>query len=219
MHSEFDADHLRDPRHIWEERYARHIDFRYEPWLEPWRSLVESGQPDPVLDLGCGGGHDVYYLSRIGCGVIAVDYSQQALLITRQKVGQATIAQADLRQGLLFPTGLFGGIVANLSLHYFRWSETERIVAEVRRCLKPGRYLFARVNSTNDRHYGAVGHKSIEDNLYLVRGMLKRFFDRPDIDRLFGQGWIAHGIAEKIIHRYGNPKVVWELVFQKKDGV
>jgi SAM-dependent methyltransferase len=171
------------------------------------------------LDLGCGSGLDAYYLSGSGLGVFAVDFSWAALRMVCQKVNQATIAQVDLRQGLPFPTGRFGGVVANLSLHYFRWSETERVVAEVRRCLRPGGYLFARVNSANDRHYGAVGYQSIEANLYLVKGMLKRFFDRPDIERLFGSGWITHGLAEKVIHCYQLPKVVWELVVQKKSAM
>jgi SAM-dependent methyltransferase len=210
---------LKDCSEIWDERYAQltrnNVGRWYEPWLEPWLALLETSRYVPILDIGCGCGLDARYLSEHGFRVIAADYSQAALRQANSVAWQAGLAQADLRQGLPFSDQAFEIVIANLSLHYFHWPETEKIVRDLQRCLRSGGHLLTRVNSTKDYHYGAAGEVIVANKLYLVRGGLKRFFDRQDIDRLFGTGWVVHVVEEKVIHCYHKPKVAWEIVLQK----
>jgi hypothetical protein len=57
-------------------------------------------------------------------------------------------------------------MIADLSLHYFSWDETKKIVNEIKRVLKEDGFLLVRVNSVNDTNYGAG--KGISSLLYLL---------------------------------------------------
>ncbi len=205
---------LADPRQIWDERYARprQLSDNYEPWLERWLALIKARQETPILDLGCGQGLDSQYLIARGYRVIAADYSWQALQIARHR---AQAVQLDHGAALPFAHDTFQVIVANLSLHYFRWQKTRQLINSVRHCLKAGGLLLARFNSTQDYNHGAAGNEELEAHCFVVGGVLKRFFDGPDLDRLFRSGWQVHGLQEQTVYRYTRPKVVWEVVVER----
>ncbi|HWQ07860.1 MAG TPA: hypothetical protein VN436_02090, partial [Holophaga sp.] len=63
--------------------------------------------------------------------------------------------------------------------------------------------------------YGAVGHPRINENLYLVDGHPKRFFDLPAVEALFPRGWRPLSTEELVIDRYARPKVVWEIILER----
>ncbi len=209
---------LKNPRMIWNERYGRYRwrrpGYPYEAWLERWSCLFEGGQDKPVLEIGCGRGLDARYLTDMGCRVIAADYSGDALRIARQTAPAATMLQLDLRGGVPFRPATFQIIIASLCLHYFSWRQTQTIVAQLHTCLSNGDFLLARVNSTGDVNYGAMGHEAVEPNYFLVNGELKRFFDQASLERLFQTGWKILVMEEmKIMHR--QTKMIWELVLEK----
>ena len=123
----------------------------------------------------------------------------------------------DLTRGLLpFPDARFKVIVASLSLHYFSWHQTIKILDDVRRCLKPGGLLLARFNSTRDPHYSATEKHEIENNFYLVGGMPKHLFDDHDIAILFATGWELLAADERVTRRYGGEKLMWEVAAKKR---
>jgi SAM-dependent methyltransferase len=207
---------LTDPRQIWDERYARsrQLSDNYEPWLGRWLALLEARQETPILNLGCRLGLDAQYLAARGYRVIAADYSWQALQTARHR---ARVVQLDHGRGLPFAHGAFQVIVANLSLHYLRWRRTRQVVASLCCCLQAGGLLLARFNSTQDYNHGAAGHVELEAHCFVVQGVLKRFFDGPDLDRLFRRGWKMRSLQEQTVHCYTRPKVVWEVVVERND--
>jgi SAM-dependent methyltransferase len=188
-----------------------------DPWLERWRHVLEAGRGSPVLELGCGDGRDARFLTERGFPVIATDFSEKALEITRRRAPAAKTQYVDLTRPLPFPNASFGLIVASLSLHYFPWQQTTEILADVRRCLHPGSHLLARLNSTKDPHYRAVQKQPIENNFYLVEGMPKRLFDLQDLEAFFGEGWKLLAAEEHVTRRYGGQKVAWEVAVQRAD--
>jgi ubiquinone/menaquinone biosynthesis C-methylase UbiE len=189
-----------------------------DAWLGRWRQVLEAGRGSPVLDLGCGAGHDARFLTELGLAVVAADFSEEALEITRRMAPAAKTENVDLTRGLPFPDAHFSVIVASLSLHYFPWHQTTSILDDVRRCLQPGGYLLARFNSTRDPHYSAAEKRRIENNFYLVEEMPKRLFDRCDIATLFSAGWDTLTANERRTHRYGDEKVVWEVATKKANS-
>ena len=189
-----------------------------DTWLERWRHVLEESRGSPVLDLGCGAGHDARFLTELGFAVVAADFSEEALEITRQRAPGAKTETLDLTRGLPFPEARFGVIVASLSLHYFSWQQTLNILEDVRRCIEPGGYLLARFNSTRDPHYSAAEKQEIENNFYLVSGMPKRLFDETSVHALFGEGWDILEAGERTTRRYGGEKVVWEVAARKAEN-
>ena len=50
-----------------------------DAWLQRWRHVLEASRGSPVLDLGCGAGHDARFLTELGLAVVAADFSEEAL--------------------------------------------------------------------------------------------------------------------------------------------
>ena len=187
-----------------------------DAWLERWWHVLDAADRDsPVLELGCGDGHDALFLTERGFHVIATDFSEKALEITRRRVPAAKTQNVDLTRGLPFPDASFGVIVASLSLHYFPWQQTTDILADVRRCLQPGGHLLARLNSTRDPNYQAAEKLQLENNFYLTSGIPRRLFDHHDVKALFKEGWELLATEERITQRYGGQKLAWELAAKK----
>ena len=189
-------------------------------WMQRWLpQLRAAAGSTPVLELGCDTGGDTAWLLDQGFAVVAGDIAQAALRTCAGNAPAAHLLLLDLRQPLPFADGAFGAVIASLCLHYFDWATTERAVAEVQRCLRPGGLLLCRLNSTADVHHGAAGFAEIEPHYYRVHGRYaecKRFFDAADIRRLFGRGWAPLALAEHTIHRYEQPKVAWEVVLRRQ---
>jgi len=186
-------------------------------WLAKWTGMITDQTPvSAILELGCGTGRDTRYLAEQGfTDITATDLSREALAECATKVPSAHLICHDLREPLPFSDNRFNVVIASLCLHYFAWDTTEDILRGIHRCLVPGGFLLCRLNSTRDVHYGAEGHQEIARHYYEVNGKPKRFFDRQDIDALFGTGWIRLSTVEMSIDRYEMPKVVWEVVVRK----
>jgi SAM-dependent methyltransferase len=184
-----------------------------DPWLEPWLPALRlQAARGPVLELGCGTGRDTRTLIGAGFAVTAIDLSRRSLAVARLGAPRATFHRQDLRSP--FPGGpaSYGAVVASLVLHYFPWSETLQLVDRIRAALVPDGLLLCRLNSTNDVHFGAQGHSRIEENYYSVNGVPKRFFSKETALALFQSGWVVVHIEERVVHRYAQPKWVWEVV-------
>lgn len=188
-----------------------------DPWLTPWLPLLRERAADQfVFELGCGSGHDTSTLLVAGLSVVALDLSPEAVQQARERAPGARFHVQDLRDPWPADAVKLGVVVASLSLHYFPWSVTEHLVERIRHALRPGGLLLCRLNSTDDQHFGASGHPAIEPHLYLVDGQPKRFFDRADIERLFTPGWRTLSVWSPTIHRYAQPKQIWEIALESE---
>ena len=187
-----------------------------DPWLEEWLPALRTRTVlGPVLELGCGTGRDTRALLSAGCNVAAVDLSRTSLAVAKLAAPRATFYRQDVREPFPGSPPKYAAVVASLVLHYFPWSETVELVERVRAALVPGGLLLCRLNSTNDVHFGAQGHAQIEANYYSVNGEPKRFFSRESAGALFARGWAVQHIEEKVVHRYSQPKWLWEIAAQR----
>ncbi len=187
-----------------------------DPWLQRWLPLIRArGGRQPILELGCGEGDDTLTLTQAGHHVIAIDLDAPAIAAAKIKAPTADYYCQDLRATFPPQAIELSIVVASLSLHYFTWNDTLAIVERLRTTLHSNGVLLCRLNSTNDLHYGAVGHPSIAANYYLVNGEPKRFFDRQTVIQLFHNGWKILALDEKIIAKYQQPKSVWEVILDR----
>ena len=206
---------LESPDSCYTDRLGRLVSDNGDRWLERWKGIVESSRAGALLELGCGGGRDTRYLTGLGLKVVAGDYSPEALELCRSSAPLAQVRSIDLREPLPFQDQSFRVVVASLCLHFFPWSVTVKIMAEIRRCLGEGGFLLLRVNSIVDLHQGGVGFREVEPNLFMMQGGMKRFFDREALEDLIGPGWKIRSLEELTVDRYGATKVLWEAVLEK----
>ena len=199
----------------WNRIYAQNeVDTtRADPWLARYLELLEARREGIILELGCGSGQDARFLTERGFQVVATDFSEEALRITRQTAPKVNVQPLDLSEPFSFADEFFEVVIAGLSLHYFSWRKTLEIVQEVRRCLVPNGLLLARFNAVKGLARRNVGER-LEENYYLVDGLPRRFFDEESLIALFS-GWAVLEKAERTTFRYGLEKAVWEVAALK----
>lgn len=172
-------------------------------WLDRWMPRLDGLT---VLELGCGEGIDSAILRESAGLVVSSDIDQRD-----GWSGGGAYLVLDHSKPLPFKAEAFDVVVVSLSLHYFSWDTTEKIVSEISRVLKSGGLLICRLNSTKDVNYGATGYPEIEPGLHEVYGGAKRFFTAEDIALLFRREWLVKDVQHKVIDRYALPKAVWEF--------
>jgi len=93
--------------------------------------------PAPVLDLGCGSGHDLAVLDAVGVPSVGVDPSAVMVGAAAERT-RAPLVRATGTQ-LPFADGAFAGCwIERVLMHV---EHPDAVVAEVVRCLRPGGLL------------------------------------------------------------------------------
>ncbi len=200
----------------WDEIYKSIGSTRpeYDLWLEKYAEILKGSRDIPIIDLGCGYGNVTLFLHERGYKVISCDLSMEALKRLNHLIDEPVIKHFDMLGGLPFETGSAKIVIADLSIHYFLWSDTERIVQEIGRVLTGGGYLLCRVNSVKNMQRCADKGIRMEENYYDFGGRKKRFFERNHLERLFRAWDICH-IDEYSLERFGSTKVLWETAVRK----
>jgi SAM-dependent methyltransferase len=117
------------------------------------RGRLEPGMK--ILDAGCGGGRNLFYLAQAGFEVSAVDQSSQAVETVRRRLERLEIEipserlRVESLEELSFPDGAFDAVLASAVLHFApSHAAFRRMVDELWRVTAPGGLLFARLAST-----------------------------------------------------------------------
>jgi ubiquinone/menaquinone biosynthesis C-methylase UbiE len=184
---------------------------KYDFWLKKYDYLIRESRNLPIIDLGCGIGNDTIYLQQQGFSTVSCDYAEEALNHLRELLDTTATKCFDMLDGLPFQSSTYKIIVANLSLHYFSWHDTERVIDEIYRVLMKDGYLLCRVNSIKDTENGAGQGIPIEENYYDIGGKRKRFFNEEQLKKLFSEWKTLHCFEQSMI-RHGKQKIFWEVV-------
>ncbi|MBP3653006.1 MAG: class I SAM-dependent methyltransferase [Clostridia bacterium] len=183
----------------------------YDGWLSVYETQLQPGSR--VLDLGCGAGTDVEALLKRDVLLTVSDLSPEAVRMVKQAFGEHLEADCfDMRDGFPYADASFDAVVSDLSLHYFTWAETERIVAGIGRILVPGGAIIARLHSIQNMEENEG--EMIEENYYIAYGYPRRYFTVQDIRQLFAD-WRICTLKENVANRYGREKKVIEFVARK----
>jgi SAM-dependent methyltransferase len=128
-----------------------------------------------VLDLGCGPGRDVGFLTQLGCQVVGLDRSSGMLAKARRRLPNAALVRGDMRWPP-FESGAFDGIWACASLVHLRRSQVPAVLAVAGRLLRsPGvLYLALKgghgerwITAPNDRRLFFTYYQPSEVELFL----------------------------------------------------
>ena len=100
--------------------------------------------PGPIADLGCGPGAHVLALARRGYDAVGIDAAPRMVEVARARAAHeqiaATFAVHDIRRPLPFADASLGGVLAVLVLQHL--AQPQALVADIRRCLRPGGHLL-----------------------------------------------------------------------------
>ncbi|HEX4865050.1 MAG TPA: class I SAM-dependent methyltransferase [Acidimicrobiales bacterium] len=144
-------------------------------------------QPGPIADLGCGPG--VYALALAGRGydVIGIDGSPRMVEVARERAASNKVDVMfevhDVSAPLPLSDASLGGVLAILVLQHL--ADPSALIAEIRRCLRPGGHLVITVPARG-------GRQPRSENIYwraraacahLVPGVV-RFYDRSSLRQL-----------------------------------
>lgn len=175
-------------------------------WLKQFDEIIDNCDL-PILDLGCGSGNDTLVLINKGKKVFAIDQCSNAIAKMQKNFPELLGSKVcNMLDDLDFEDGMFGIVIADLTLHYFKEADTKRILDDIKRILVPGGHVLIRVNSMTDVNHGAGKGTELEHHLYETSsGMYKRFFDEEDVLRIFRDFEIV-SYEEQVMVRYSDSK-------------
>jgi len=98
-----------------------------------------------VLDIGCGTGRNLLYLSEhYGTEGVGLDISDTALSLAKERAPQITWLQHDLEQGLPSFDQSFDIVIDSTTSHLVSETARESLVRDVLEVLGPGGFLYVR---------------------------------------------------------------------------
>lgn len=168
-----------------------HENYQKQDWINKPSIFAEQALPyltpgGTLLELGAGQAQDGCYFAKNGMRVTATDLEDSALELARQKaINQGVdiaVQKVDLRDDLPFGNNSFDVVYAHLSLHYFDYETTRRLIGEIERVLKPGGTLAFLVNSVHDPEYGQGDQ--IEPDYFKINEVVKRYFSETTARKL-----------------------------------
>lgn len=136
--------------------YNRIVTRYSECWLdddvmhESLRKFIDFLPQDPVVvDIGCGIGRDVKFLTNQGIHTIGIDLSLGMLKKAKAVFPQGRFLLMDMRD-LGFPTRTFDGIWACASVFHIPKHLIKMVLQELYRVLKKGGVLFLGMQESED---------------------------------------------------------------------
>lgn len=124
------------------------------------RFLAQAGPGATILDLGCGAGRDVAWLSAQGADVVGGDLSLGMLLQARRH-GVGRLLRLDMR-ALPFPDRAFGGIWSSASMLHLPKQDAPGALAEMHRVLAPGGRLLLAIQGGDSEGWEPAPYGPVE---------------------------------------------------------
>ncbi|AWE06397.1 class I SAM-dependent methyltransferase [Lysinibacillus sp. 2017] len=201
---------------VWEEIFKEKEWGKYPP-EELVRFVARNFYSAPnrrdikILELGCGPGANVWYISREGFTVYGIEGSATAvkranLRLNEEVIGwSGEIIQGDFSQ-LPYEGDFFDAVIDNEAIYVNSFEDSKKIFSEVHRVLKPNGKVFSKTFATGS--WGDQTGTNVGYNEWIVaEGPLKgtgncRFSSEEDIQELL-LGFKLEGIEYQKVS-YGN---------------
>ena len=118
-----------------------------------WAEQLWAAGGRRVLDLGCGIGRHTVALARVGFAVAATDVSPSGLVICDAWLAHEGLSAALARHEMAtlpFPDCTFDGLIAYNVIHHTTVAGMWRVLAEIRRVLRPDGRFYVTIASRDD---------------------------------------------------------------------
>ncbi|MHA2020345.1 MAG: class I SAM-dependent methyltransferase [Candidatus Thorarchaeota archaeon] len=166
-----------------------------------------------VLDVGCGSGRHLIYLSKRGFETYGFDISQSALSLAREWLQEeglhATIIDHQMEERFPYGDAFFDAVVSTQVIHHNRMREILFTVREIERVLRSGGVLFvsfpilSEVPSEGKKDWKL---EQIEPGTYIPRsgpeaGIPHHYFTEDEIYKVFSNFHIQSIHIDETSHR------------------
>lgn len=177
-----------DPREYWQ---IKHRKYAKEDWVDKPTYFAKFALKyfpgkGTILDLGAGHGQDSRFFASHGYNVTCTDFSKTAIdfakIKTRQEKAKITFQIVDISQPLPYNPSSFDIVYSHLGLHFLNQKNTQNLFLEIFRITKPNGLLACLLNTMDDPE--TKTGRRIEDQLYEVDGITKRYFTVESIKEI-----------------------------------
>lgn len=183
----------------WENIFAQRAWGAYPP-EELVRFIARSFRAVPdrsqvrVLEIGCGPGPNIWFLTREGYAAAGIDGSPTAIRQAEARLEAENLPPADLKVGnfasLPWPDGSFDAVLDIEALYANRMQAIRATLAETLRVLKPGGLFFGKMFA--DESTGSASGEELEPGTRgkpasgpCIGNEVAHFFTRGELDTLF----------------------------------
>lgn len=180
-----------------------------------------------LLEVGCGTGANVWYMSREGFDVTGIDGSQTAIQKAIARF-EAENLKAQLLVGdiinLPFEDHFFDGVIDVECLYCNNTINTERILQEIKRVLKPNGLFYSRTFTErmyigkNPTKISKFEYVDISEGPQAGHGFI-RLIDKIEINNLYGKCFNIRAI-DNLDHSRNNQEILiseWIIICNKNE--
>jgi ubiquinone/menaquinone biosynthesis C-methylase UbiE len=186
-HEGFQAHSKKEPFLIWDKEYS-HLRWGGLASIKSLQAYLLS--KSTVLDAGSGNGRYLGELAKYYTA-IGVDISQVALLCSRAHLTRSGRFAEHLKASvniLPFKDQSFNGILCYGVLQHLFCEERTATVAECKRVLLEGGYIFFEAFGSEDMRYGGKAPSKLEENTFIRQnGLIYHYFTVEEVRALFSE--------------------------------
>jgi ubiquinone/menaquinone biosynthesis C-methylase UbiE len=121
------------------------FDFNRDIEVPAMIKMIGNVQNKSVLDVGCGFGDHIKYLSKQHPKkLVGFDISEELIKIARQNIPNCELSVADMSKNLKYEDSAFDVVFSSLAIQYIPKSNLKKLFSEVYRVLKKnGVFVFS----------------------------------------------------------------------------
>ncbi len=183
----------------WDDIFAEQGRIFTEPHSEMQRltQMIQDNDVKRILDLGCGTGRHLVYLSKLGYDMYGLDASPRALNLAGDWLQEMQL-RADLRMHRMehafpFEDGFFDAVISVQAIHHNTMENILVTVSEIERILRDEGIIFITFPVLQDKPAPGKedwGLEPIEDNTFLPTrgpesGIPHHYFTKEEIPKVF----------------------------------
>lgn len=159
-----------------------------------------------VLDIGCGGGNNLFFVAEIGLNAYGIDGSENAIAIANKRFKDkklpAHLFTGDFRE-LPYESNFFDLVIDRHSICCTDKIGIKKTINEVKRVLIPGGIFFSLFYS--DDHTSSLNGLKTKNGMTkgIDKGSLQgfgdlSFFSQNEIENLFSKGFEINSLKYKV---------------------
>lgn len=185
----------------WEKIFKERGYFFIDPHPNMARlaELFNGNDVKRILDLGCGTGRHLVYLSKIGFQMDGFDSSPHAISLAQKWLDEegltATIQKHPMEQSFPYPDMSFDAVISVQVIHHNFLRNILFTISEIERVLKPGGFIFITVPLLGPKPVSPEEDwqlRQVEDGTYIPQsgpesGIPHHYFTEGELCEVFSR--------------------------------